>query len=243
MKVFYVSHGGLGNQLFQLFHALLYSRGEIVKYYHDNRYYHGFKCEIPDNKYMEKCCDYERFILSLRIPKILKKIKISNRESLRFAGVSLLDGYFQSIRDYNGYSKNEISIIKHKVKSVFGEWPERKNPYPLYHLRLGDFFASENDQIEYVSKRLKVIPNNSALVSNRDDIFEGSYYVKYCMDNNLKYYQTGKMSAIELVKFMSCFENINSNGSTLAFWAACFGNCEVDLNNQRLQLLFDCFRN
>jgi len=237
--VYCVSHGGLGNQLFQVFFALLYAKGQAVKYYHDDRYYHGFKSEIPDNEYLVKCNAYEGLLLGLRIPKILKKINKNNSEYLKLLFFNLIDGYFQCVSDYEDYTKDEIIITKHKIKSIFGEWPDVKYRVPLYHLRLGDFFKTENEQIEYVYGRLKEIPVNSALISNRDDIFKSHNLYPFCEEYGLKYYETGGFTSMELIKFMSCFEKINSNGSTLAFWAGYLGDCHVCLNNNKLQALYD----
>jgi len=234
-----VSHGGLGNQLFQVFFAFLYAKGQNVRYYHDDRYYHGFKSEIPDNEYLVKCNACERLLLSLRIPKILKKINKSNGEYLKSVFFDLLDGYFQHVSDYEGFTKDEIIMAKHKIKSIFGKWPDVKYANPLYHLRLGDFFKTENEQIEYVYGRLKEIPVNSALISNRDDIFKRHNLYSFCEKSGLKYYETGGLTSIELIKFMSSFEEINSNGSTLSFWAGYLGDCHVCLNNNKLQTLYD----
>ena len=47
------------------------------------------------------------------------------------------------------------------------------------------------------------------------------------------------MSGLELIKFMSEYEEIHSNGSTLAFWGALLGERKANLNNSTLQELFD----
>jgi len=170
--------------------------------------------------------------LKIRIPKILERINISKSGKIVFFNRHILDNYFQEKLFYSEFDKNEIvrqiSILKNEFFSIFNE-NERQNfnKLNLYHFRLGDFFSSEFDQINFIKNNLKNIPENTVVISNRDDLF----HINYFHQKNITYLNTSSFSSIQMLFLFTKFQNIISNGSTLAFWGSLFGNSTFQINN------------
>jgi len=238
-KRFYVrTHGGLGNQLFQVFFLMLKAKNEKIYYFHDDNYAHGFKWELPKAMRFVEAKGWERLLLQVKLPKLLKKTNISSSGSVRVGNYHFYDGYFQDRSFYESFSECDIQA----VLRYLNDWCEidqsKRVDKSLYHLRLGDFFESEDEEIAYAEKKLNEIPCKSCVISNRDDIFCRKNLEDFYKTRDIKYYFTANKSPLSLLRFMSAFESIETNGSTLAFWAGLLTGKKIVLNNSRLDALY-----
>ena len=233
--IVYCSHGGLGNQLFQVLYARLYAyKYNIDKIYfsHNKNYKRVADYELEFLKDIKPAKFIDRFLLKFRIPKILERINLSKSGKIVLINKHILDNYFQEKSFYLEFDKNEIirqiSILKTEFFSSFNENEYKNyNKLNLYHFRLGDFFLSESDQINFINNNIEKIPDNTVVISNRDDLFSTNYFHK----NNIIYLQTSVFSSMQMLLLFSQFKNIISNGSTLAFWGSVLGNSSFQVNN------------
>lgn len=233
--IVYCSHGGLGNQLFQLLYARLYANKYNINkiyFYHNKNYKRIADYELTFLKDIKPALFIDRFLLKIRIPKILERINISKSGKIVFFNRHILDNYFQEKLFYSEFDKREIirqiTILKNEFFSIFNENDyQYYNKLNLYHFRLGDFFSSEFDQINFIKNNLKNIPENTVVISNRDDLF----YINYFHQKNITYLNTSSFSSIQMLFLFTQFQNIISNGSTLAFWGSVLGNSTFQINN------------
>lgn len=233
--IVFCSHGGLGNQLFQVFYAKLYAKKyNIDKIYfsHNKNYKRIADYELEFLKDIKPAKFIDRCLLKIRIPKILDRINLSKSGKIILFNKHILDNYFQDNLFYLEFGKNEIlteiSILKTDFFSSFNKIDFNKyNKLNIYHFRLGDFFKSESDEINFIKDSIENIPENTVVISNRDDLFSTNYFFK----NNIIYLDTSAFSSIEMLLLFSQFENIISNGSTLAFWGSVLGNTSFQVNN------------
>lgn len=213
--------GGLGNQLFQAHYArlMVQKHGPTkVYHYHSMDYPRPASWELGDLQWT-KAPRLVRFLLRLRIPQILYRLKISPYEYLRFAPILILDGYFLDPKEYSGFSMDQKNAAKWWIRGHLGI-RVTGNQKALVHLRLGDFFKDADQKRYYLDQVFKahtvqqadVITNEESLVANQIDSLEHKDSFTLC--------PTSQCNGIELLAKMAEYSNIVYNGSTLAFWAA-----------------------
>ena len=119
-KIILRTHGGLGNQIFQVLYCRLRARVEASEIYHvhDTRYQHNFElCEALRSGSVPTA--FLRLLSALRIPKVVKRCGSDECEELRIGSITLLDGYFQVPARYSAFSRalisEELAIMKLKL--------------------------------------------------------------------------------------------------------------------------------
>ena len=217
--IIFCTHGGLGNQLFQV----LYARLNANKYNIDKIYY-------SHNKNYKRLADFEltflngikpakfidNLILKFRIPKILERLNLSKSGKIIILNKLILDNYFQDSSFYSEFSKNEIitqiSILRKEFHSNFNDiYFNNYNQLNIFHFRLGDFFQSDIEQIKFIESNLKNIPNNTVVISNRDDLFSSIRFFSNLDHNNIKYLETKQFTSIQMLFLFTKFNNIFLN--------------------------------
>lgn len=238
-KVYFRSHGGLGNQLFQLFYALLLSKLKPVRFIHDDKYKHGFDCALPKSEFLINVDGGQKYLLQLKVPKVLKKIRLSEKEYIRLFGNYYLDGYFQDLKKYICFDRGMMCEGIDLLRNICGVNSDVKNVFWLYHLRMGDFFFEEKEEIKYAESIISGVKEGGVVISNRDDLFCSGKLKDLCDIRGINYQPTAEYTPFKLLKYISGFHVINSNGSTLAFWAGLLGKKKVFLNHGELQDLYE----
>ena len=173
------------------------------------------------------CYKNERIIfskghyLNLILYRLLDFLKI---ERLRFNGKSYYFGYFQNICEYDKV------VLEGFLKSLDTIGVIEDVDADLIHVRMTDFQNSDGEIVRFINScqntrsatyitddepRLKLILANMGLKAN--------------------VYSTEGFSAQTLLKVMSGFRSIQSNGSTLAFWASLVGKKPFTSTEEVLQ--------
>jgi hypothetical protein len=229
MSIICVLHGGLGNQLYQLFFAELLSRKTGKKLYiHQwalSRYSAARDFEIgfllPTLRNFADAHSKKFYYISrLRLPKIL--YRLLGRERPLFLGpVTILDQYFQSVMSYNRF---EPALLKELLR----EWStvalldySNYSGQVVDHIRLGDFFGERTAAIDYAKARLGNEPAEAIMTDQEDIVAEMLY--KQGENASAKIIPTTGFTAIKTLQTMAGFKKIRTNGSTLALWAAILG--------------------
>ena len=248
MTFFFVvrTHGGLGNQLFQIFYAILLrnrvSRARLTVI-HDSNYGHGF--ELDKNlevAYSSKVGFIPNIISKARIPKVISRLL--RREIGRFSLLNyhFLDGYFQDVRNYNNFDDMEISDALNELKGhLVPKADECDRSSVLYHFRLLDFFRSESEELKYIKAQFSDVSAKSSIVSNNDNLFRRPEIQKYLRKKNINHIESDGLSSVEVLLLMMGYGTIHSNNSTLAFWAAIFNRCELNVGDDDLKILYTLF--
>ena len=237
------SHGGLGNQIFQLFYAILLKNraghARLVAV-HDSSYKHRFEMDKNlEIAYCSKLGLIATFLSAVRIPKILSRLVGREIGNFGLLNYRFLDGYFQKVSYYKSFDDSEISVALRELKGhLVPKANECDGTAVLYHFRLLDFFKSEAEELAYVTNQFSDLPSRSNIISNNDKLFCRPEIQKYLIQNNIKYIESDGLSAIEVLSLMMKYGVINSNNSTLAFWAAIFNRCELNVDNQGLCKLY-----
>ncbi len=234
------SHGGLGNQIFQILAAELFSSKYNIKkirLYHNNSYSHSF--ELCDNINIYDMAYGEILFLSkLRLPKIMFRLNFSGNEYLNIGKYFILDGYYQDLPFYQKFSRKIIDskLLLLRKLLLFNDTKIKKT---LYHLRLGDFFLNNELAISYSIKYLEKCEKSSHLITNQEELLNSDSLKKIINNKKIKIIGTKKLKPIELLNLMASYENIISNSSTLAFWASILGNSNLKIKSKRLTKLFN----
>lgn len=235
--IYLATHGGLGNQLFQIFYAsLLQTRLNIKEIYiwHNTNYAHKMPLSSIFSEYVAK--NKIPLALSLRIPKILEKIGF-NHGYLRVFNSIYLDGYFQDLTAYSRFAtidiQKSLEFISSKINIGF-----TKNNLTLYHIRLGDFFHNDLSKCAHIAGRISRIPIGSHLVTNQDKLLE-DWLFHNCLQNDFTIIKTSHLKDFELLKIMATYKKIISNNSTLALWAAILGKSEIEVGDEKLRNFYD----
>lgn len=244
MSILINTHGGLGNQIFQIFYALSIRENERDRIYlqHLNYYKHKFSLEIPtDSLGIKKPNLLQSIIMHSRVIKLCEKFHLNNGD-FDFFGTRMLDGYFQCPYDYHHMRPNDLRDSLELLRKVFGiKTPARKAG--LIHLRLGDFFSREEEKIKQIHKSLDDAPLGFDIVTNEYDLLGKTEFKDKLKNKNLQIICTNGYSAHKLLLLMSNYKLIVSNGSTIALWAAILTKGSVEINHGKLKAFFDFISN
>ncbi len=225
------THGGLGNQLFQIGHAMLRQQraGGALGRVHDIRYPVIFPAsplfadlDIPVPALLHG-------LSRARLPKLLTRAGLAC-DSVRLGSARLLDGYFQRADQWVGDVPAVLADFRRRLDIVPGTGTGL-----LVHLRLGDFFATEEAQRAHLAGRLDAIPAGATLVSNRDDLLAA--HASLLGDRGLRHQPTDRLSPEALLRLMAGFGRIESNDSTLAIWASLLGRAAMQPQHPQLAAL------
>jgi hypothetical protein len=240
MKIIIRSHGGLGNQIFQIFYAIMVRNrlpdSEII-IYHDNRYDHRFELSsIFADRFQIKSISDASFIVRFRLVKFLEKLKI-NSGILISKNIVYLDGYFNNCSALKNFETFEVSLALKELRNIIGTSKKEKEVV-LYHLRLGDFFSSEKEKKDFLLTKISSIKVHSHVVTNEESFVEDPLLKKIIISKNLKLISTKNMTDHKVLDIMGEYNLINTNGSTLAFWAAVLNKKKLEINHKILNDLY-----
>jgi len=219
-KVVVRTHGGLGNQLFQIFYARLCADKEPLVVIHDDNYPHAFALSAAFGGYRDPTL-IQRSISACRVPKILDRSHLSRDGMFKVGRTSFLDGYFQDARFYAGFEHGRLTKALERLRAEFDIRPDETSGEELHHIRLGDFFRSEDAQTAYLAERLKELPPGAFIITNREDLVSIATQSERFAPMKLKLVPSAQASPEATLRLMSSYQTIVSNDSTLAFWAAC----------------------
>lgn len=237
------TYGGLGNQLFQYFYArcLMHYEGYLeLSCFHDSNYAHGFKLDSIFSN-LNTMNHSDRFISSLRIPRIFALLRVSNTYKFTLENKIFLDGYFQDLFFYKNFGKEILATNINLLRDLFKIENVTNKKKKIIHIRLGDFFLNEEEQKKYLHNKLIEIDTHSSIVTNRDDLLDLPENQKLLNSKKILHLKTNSYSAFEMIKLFSNYENIESNNSTLAFWGATLGENNLIINDDKLLDLHNLF--
>lgn len=238
MRVIIRTHGGLGNQLFQVFFGRLFvqERGASeLLVIHDDRYPHRFQLS-KQFKISGSLPLNERVLSGLRIPKLISRTGIAKIDKFSLFKKIYLDGYFQTPEQYTRFNDGLISDEVWRLRHEFAidGFCDRAT---LVHLRLGDFFGRETDEVSHLERRLDTIPTGSHIISNRDDLLSRDDYSAVLAARDCLHIQTDGEAPENVLRLMCRYHVIESNNSTLAFWASVLTGSDVSFTLSKLSEL------
>lgn len=155
MRIYTVLHGGLGNQIFQIFKALLesnlYNNATIILYERTlNNYVIKRENELnqiinSNRKINIKIFKHGVTLLNIRLPKILNKI-FGHEILINIPIFGLvIDGYFQNVKYYRKYGSNILAETLEEIRGSYeSEFKKVNNSRRLCHVRLKDFFDNRS---------------------------------------------------------------------------------------------------
>ena len=241
-RVIIRTHGGLGNQIFQVFFALVrYQKNIILN--HDKRYPHGFQLA---HCFQEHFCDatsvFESLICRSRVVKLLEKSSAAIPE-IKLGNSVFLDGYFQKVGFYAPYDGARLLFGLNCLRDIL-EINGRPTKNYLSHLRLADFFNSDFERVTAARKRLECMGGEINFISSDDALISND---QQCQDiisrKSLMHIKTDGYSAEKIFRLMSEYQTIESNNSTLAFWAAVLNKTELRVDDANLKKMFFLLKN
>jgi hypothetical protein len=236
------THGGLGNQLFQVLYARLFATHYGIPLFetHDDRYAHKF------SRTKALKCDCRppivaRALSALRIPKIRQKLTHEDELPWVMFGSVFLDGYFQEVQYFRAFAPGAVARELSRMKQEIGVgacWID----VPLVHLRLGDFFVKSSRAKWHAFERLREAPRGAIIITNDEDVVSDPAIRGVMLEREVSLFPTSGLAAEDVLRFMSRHRRIIANDSTLTFWASVFGGSEVEFRDPVLKLTQEFFR-
>lgn len=218
------THGGLGNQLFQVFYAFCYCRTfEIgdLKIIHDSNYSHSFELAPIFKRHTGGVGVIERLISRVRLPKILYRSKILKTESIEIGGCLYLDGYFQDEKAYCIFSQDVIaSSLRALIVDSCIDLGSALSKGNLYHVRLGDFYANEELEFAAAVGLVKSFPEAGDIITNNQTVLQKALDSDEFSPQIYNVIDTANFDALDVLQLMTNYKKVYSNNSTLAFWAS-----------------------
>lgn len=231
------THGGLGNQLFQVFYGRLLSNRlqANLREIHDIRYPHKFgRSELLASSPPPSA--YHSIVSSLRLPKVLERHFGHQESPLKLWNDTYLDGYFQTEKIYRRFEQSEIRIHLQKLANELSIFPADDQDH-LVHLRAGDFFKNRDDARLHVLNRLREIPDNSVLMTNDEDLLKDIKVSELIVAKQARLISTKGFSAENVLRTMSRHIKVSANDSTLTVWAHVLAGTQVKFDDERLSAL------
>ena len=106
----------------------------------------------------------------------------------------------------------------------------------LLHIRLSDFFRSNDEARNFVREKLLQLTKETDLVTDQEALVQEELS-QLSLPFNVKLLNTKNMTAWKLFSVMSEYEFIETNGSSLAVWAAILSNSEFKTSNLEHQYI------
>lgn len=240
MKVVVRTHGGLGNQLFQLFYARLYGRayGAHLLEMHDLRYSHAF-ARSNEIAAAPAPSGFPSLISALRLPKLATRVGF-RRDAVSIGHTTYLDGYFQHVADYNCFDDAALREELLRLREELGVAPAPAEGTGV-HLRLGDFFSSEADVSAHLAERLARLPRGAAIITNDEERLATPQVAAMLIARGAQIVTTRTMSAEQVLRTLAGFAHVDGNDSTLLFWASVLSGMDCAYRNTELRRLRDRF--
>ena len=234
MRVIVRTHGGLGNQIFQLFYARLFASQNRALLFevHDLRYPLAFRRseELSQNPAPH---GVRKILSSLRLPKIMDRLK-KGRNHVRIFDTVYLDGYFQRKEDYVAFSDKMIRDELLRLRSELGisSTPTRDHGV---HLRMGDFFTTEATLMEHLTVRLARMRVGADIITNEETRLATPAVRAALAAVGAQVIPTGNMSAEDVLRTLATFKEVDGNDSTLLFWASVLSGMVCDFKTVELR--------
>lgn len=240
-----VLHGGLGNQLFQLFYAKnlamrrpgtpVHLHSELLQRYETARDFE-LNCLVQQNRLVSiqpigRLC-------RLRLPKLAYRLTKQERE-WNIPGVGLLvDGYFQTRQHYERFNRPQLLAVIDAWRSRLGlDVTPKPEGRQLVHIRLGDFFQSDHEAMQYVAQRLQQLDPDIDVMSNQENLVSRAIEA-LGRSGRTRVIITRELDSWSLLRRMASYPKIQTNGSTLAFWAACLSAAALQTTDHSHQMTF-----
>jgi hypothetical protein len=242
MTVILRSHGGLGNQIFQILFARLCAQclDEDYAELHDASYEHKFARSqelLPAPTMANK---WQQLVSELRIPKVLLRLRLRKAEVIAVFGDTFLDGYFQRVSDFDCFSDVQVADQIEQLRTELKiKQHDGSNQSVIYHLRLGDFFRNKKDAVAHALSCISDVQPGSTIITNQEDIFMETAVRQHLLEKMCVLHSTQKYTSEEVLRLMSSYGRIVTNNSTLAFWASVLGNSRTEFTDSRLSSLHD----
>lgn len=240
-KILLRTHGGFGNQLFQVYFALCCKfefgcqRFVII---HDDKYSHRFLLDENLRRIGQTASAVEYLVSKLRLPKLISKLPGMHRGAVMIRRTRVLDGYFQDVMDYANFSTASLGAALSELRLAVGVCgDEHTEVLPLEHIRLGDFFGSRSSEEASARAILREIKRDSHVVTN-NELLVKTICAEGGLPAKLSLVSTEDMSGAELLHLMGTYPEIRSNDSTLALWAALLYGRRLQIKSSRLQKFF-----
>lgn len=234
--------GGLGNQLFQLLaaelHALNTKKAIEIHTCFLRSYRSKTEYELPlafGDKFLRDVSTTSppSFFGRIRAVKAIGRLARKDISIGMPNGDLYLDGYYQTYSYYKRFADSDIAQMilrfSNAARTFDGTFDRGKS---LLHLRLGDFFESEDYKIKYIEdrilsfagfgKQLDIVTNEEGTVK---EILEQKGYATTSL------IKTSHLNSGDLMRIMSNYGQIFTNGSSLAMWAALFSGATLWTSN------------
>jgi len=244
-----VLHGGLGNQLFQLFYATnlsmrragtpVHLHSELLQQYETARDFE-LNCLVQQDPLVSiqpigRLC-------RLRLPKVASRLTKQERE-WNVPGVGLLvDGYFQARQHYERFNRSQLLAVvdtwRSRLRMDVTAKPEGRQ---LVHIRLGDFFQSDHEAMQYVSQLLRQLDPDTDVMSNQEDLVSRAIEASG-RSGRTRVITTRELDSWALLRRMASYPKIQTNGSTLAFWSAWLSAAALQTTDHSHQMTFRYLR-
>jgi hypothetical protein len=236
------THGGLGNQLFQILFGRLHSEllGATLFELHDDRYRHKFARTTEVTK-AQRPGVLQRAVSDTRFPKLVERLLHQPNRALGLMGYSYADGYFQHSSCFAPFDQSKIrwQLERFAEELRVGRPGIRSK---LFHIRLGDFFSAEVQSLNHALDRLSAMPEGSYLMTNDEGVFTHPQVAGLMRQKSIRLVETEGLSSEEVIRQMAQFEEIETNNSTLALWAAVLSGSKLTLSSEKLTDCYDLFR-
>lgn len=230
------THGGLGNQTFQLFYARLFAQQAYASLFetHDLRYAHRF-ARSNELEQAPAPTIGEWAVSALRLPKILTRVRLP-KDAVTLFGTTYLDGYYQRFADYEKFDDASLRRELHRLRSEFGlsEIPTREVGM---HLRLGDFFKSDADVVQHLNERLRRLGPNTEIVTNEESRLRTPSVAETLTAKRASIVPTTDMTPEQVLRTLASFRHVDGNDSTLLFWASVLSGMRCEYGHPELRAL------
>ena len=242
MAVILRTHGGLGNQLFQVLYGRLLAEqaGSDLWEIHDARYRHGFARSAELRRAVHPPTSLQRAVSALRLPKLMQRSLGMPERPLGVFGDIYLDGYFQDATAYAGFAPAVLQRHLRQLADELGIRPAHVDR-SLVHLRLGDFFASRDDARRHVEQRLATMPADAAVMTNDEALLGEPAIAAMLAARGCELVSTAGFAAEAVLRTMSAYRRFDANDSTMIFWASVLGGGEVALRHAGLRATQELF--
>lgn len=242
MSVVVRTHGGLGNQLFQILFARLTANARHTGYaeVHDLNYAHGFKRSTELEHAPLRATALQLRVSSLRLPKLLLRSRLWCTEQVNLFGSVYLDGYFQCADDYERFADAQIaSEVARLRRELHIEPTGATDKRSLYHIRLGDFFNDPGAARSHALKRVDELAPGATVITNQEELFQDAQIRERMQAKQCRLHSTADYASEDVMRLMSTHGLIVTNNSTLALWASVLGNCRTVFDDSRLAAVHD----
>ena len=231
--------GGLGNQLFQIFTTIAYALRENHEFtfcYYKNignreTYWDSFLYEL--NKYTDNMS------IGVVVKTITEKDFSYNELPKPFFNKIMLNGYFQSYKYFQEYSKEILEMINfqniiNEKKNIFDALINNNNPTISIHFRIGDYIILPKHyhilKYEYYFKalthiiyQLNNVQLNVLYFCEEGDVEKVNIIINKLKENksNISFIQCPfYFKDWEQMLFMSCCNHNIIANSTFSWWGA-----------------------